>query len=239
MRIAVVSDIHGNRTAFEAVLADLQRTAPDVVLHGGDLADDGSSPAEIVDQVRALGWQGVVGNTDEMLFRPESLREVAARLPQLAEMFTAIGEMAEATREALGAERIAWLGGLPRVWACGGVALVHASTESLWRAPGPEAEEGEVRGAFGGLGAERVVYGHIHRAYVRSVAGMTVANAGSVGLSYDGDARASYLVLDEGRVEVRRVEYDVEREIRGLLECGLPHAEWVARTLRSARPQAF
>jgi predicted phosphodiesterase len=55
MRIAVVSDIHGNRTAFEAVLADLRQTSPDLILHGGDLPHGGSSPAEIVDQIRDLG----------------------------------------------------------------------------------------------------------------------------------------------------------------------------------------
>ena len=54
MRIAIVSDIHGNRTAFEAVLADLRQTSPDLILHGGDLADGGASPAEIVDQIREL-----------------------------------------------------------------------------------------------------------------------------------------------------------------------------------------
>jgi predicted phosphodiesterase len=58
MRIAVVSDIHGNLTAFEAVLADLGQTSPDLVLHGGDLAHGGSMPAEIVDRVRELGWEG-------------------------------------------------------------------------------------------------------------------------------------------------------------------------------------
>lgn len=77
MRIAVVSDIHGNRTAFDAVLADMRRTCPDLILHGGDLADSGSSPVEIVEQIRDLGWQGVVGNTDEMLFKPESLQDFA------------------------------------------------------------------------------------------------------------------------------------------------------------------
>ena len=61
MRIAIVSDIHGNLTAFEAVLADVRETSPDLILHGGDLADSGSSPAEIVDQIRDLGWQGVAG----------------------------------------------------------------------------------------------------------------------------------------------------------------------------------
>ena len=89
MRIAILSDIHGDRTAFEAVLADLQQTSPDLILRGGDLADAGASPVEIVDRIRDLGWQGVVGNTDEMLFRPESRwrsfevnRQRRAALPQ-------------------------------------------------------------------------------------------------------------------------------------------------------------
>ena len=61
MRIAIVSDIHGNRTAFEAVLADMEQTSPDLILHGGDLANGGASPAEIVDHLRDLGWPGRAG----------------------------------------------------------------------------------------------------------------------------------------------------------------------------------
>ena len=75
MRIAIVSDIHGNLTALRAVLGDLRMTAPDVVVHGGDLADSGSAPAETVDLIRELGWPGVFGNTDEMLFAPDKLVE--------------------------------------------------------------------------------------------------------------------------------------------------------------------
>lgn len=130
VRIAIVSDIHGNRTAFEAVLADLRQTSPDLILHGGDLADNGSSPVEIVDRIRDLGWQGVAGNTDEMLFDPESLARFAAPLPHLKSMFDAIEEMAAAARETLGEERLAWLRGLPRVYVQGALALVHASPES-------------------------------------------------------------------------------------------------------------
>ena len=109
MRIAIVSDIHGNRTAFEAVLADLRQTAPDLILHGGDLCHAGASPAEIVDRIRELGWQGVVGNTDEMLYMPESLEEFAKQAPKLQPLITVIREMGVATREALGEERLAWL----------------------------------------------------------------------------------------------------------------------------------
>jgi len=91
--------------------------------------------APIVDRIRELGWQGVVGNTDEMLFRPESLTEFSTRSPNLEPLLGAIEEMAAATREALGEERLAWLRGLPRVQTHGPMALVHASPESPWRAP--------------------------------------------------------------------------------------------------------
>src|SRR5712671_3238410 len=83
MRTAIVSDVHGNLRACEAVLADLRLVAPDLVVQGGDLAYGGAHPAEIIDQIRALGWLGVRGNTDEMLWSPESLREFAAKTPQL------------------------------------------------------------------------------------------------------------------------------------------------------------
>src|SRR6267154_1747731 len=151
MRIAIVSDIHGNRTAVEAVLADLQQTSPDLILHGGDLADAGASPVEIVDRIRDLGWQGVVGNTDEMLFRPESLEEFASQSSAPASLWTAIRKMAEATRSMLGEERLAWLRGLPRVQIHNPLALVHASTASLWRAPAPEASDAELQSVFGPL----------------------------------------------------------------------------------------
>ncbi|MDX1983286.1 MAG: metallophosphoesterase family protein [Bryobacteraceae bacterium] len=233
MRIAVVSDIHGNRTAFEAVLADLRWTSPDLILHGGDLADSGSSPVEIVDRIRELGWPGVAGNTDEMLFRPESLNALAIQAPGLQTLFSVIAEMAAAAREALGEERLAWLRGLPRVQVQGPMALVHAAPGSLWRAPAPEAGDAELEGVYGVLGAPVAVHGHLHRPYVREVSGMTVANTGSAGLPYDGDRRASYLLLDGVKPAIRRVEYDVEKEIRALSGSGLPHAGWVGGMLES------
>jgi predicted phosphodiesterase len=237
VRIAVVSDIHGNGTAFEAVLADLRQSAPDLILHGGDLADGGSSPVEIVDRIRALGWQGVAGNTDEMLFRPESLAEFAAASPALRALFEAVEEMAAWTRAALGDDRVAWLRALPRMQVHGVAALVHASPGDLWRAPAPEAGNAELEAVYGPLGCSVAVYGHIHRPFIRQMAGMTVANSGSVGLPYDGDPRASYLLLDGDAPTIRRVEYDLDREMKALSGCGLPHAGWAAKMLQSARPQ--
>jgi len=237
LRIAIVSDIHGNLTAFEAVLADLRETAPDLIFHGGDLAHGGSNSIEIVDQVRDLGWPGVLGNTDELMFRPESLTEFASRLPQLKSLWDSIEEMAVVEREWLGAERLAWLRGLPLRQAHGQMALVHASPETCWRAPMPEATDAELETAYSKLGQPVVVYGHVHRSFVRPVSSMTVVNTGSVSLSHDGDRRASYLLLDDWKPEIRRVEYDVDREAKALLNCGLPHADWIGRILESARPQ--
>jgi putative phosphoesterase len=230
MRIAIVSDIHGNRFAFEAVLADLRETSPDLILHGGDLADGGASPREIVDRIRDLGWQGVVGNTDEMLFRPESLAEFASPSPNLQPLFAAIGEMA-ATREALGDERLAWLRALPGAQVHGPMALVHGSPKSPWRAPAPEASDAELESVYAPLGRPVAIYGHIHRSYIRNLTELTVANTGSVSLSYDGDTRASHLLLDEATPLIRRVEYDARKEGKALSDCGFPHADWVAKML--------
>jgi putative phosphoesterase len=239
MRIAVVSDIHGNRTAFEAVLVDLRETAPDLIFHGGDLAHGGSCPAEIVDSIRDLGWPGVLGNTDEMLFRPESLTGFAAQAPaHLRAMFDVIGEMGAATREALGEARLQWLRGLPLEQSRDLVTLVHASPGNCWRSPGSAASDEELEAAYSNLERPTVVYGHIHQPYVRRLPARTIVNSGSVSMSYDGDHRASYLLLDEeAEPVIRRVAYDVDREIRALSGAGLPHSDWIARTLASARPQ--
>jgi len=236
-RIAIVSDIHGNCTALEAVLADLRYTSPDLVFHGGDLPHGGASPAAIVDQIRDLGWQGVMGNTDEMLFAPESLTIFAGQLPHLQPLWTAIEEMAAATREALGAERLAWLCALPRLQIHPPIALVHASPGDLWRAPAPQATDAELESVYSPLGEPIAVYAHIHRSFVRSISNVTVVNTGSVSLSYDGDRRAAYLLLDGLTPCIRRVEYDVDRELKALATCGLPHADWTAKMLESASPQ--
>lgn len=237
MRIAVVSDIHGNLRAFEAVLADVRRAGADVVLHGGDLADGGPGSAEIVDWIRSLGWRGVAGNTDQLLALPETFEEFAERAPQHAGLLAATREMAAAARERLGEERLGWLRSLPLMEVLEAVALVHASPADPWSAPGAQAGEEELKELYLPLGRAVAVYGHIHCPFVRRLGELTVANSGSVGLPYDGDPRASYLLIEDGQVEIRRVEYDVRREAQHLRESGVPHGDWIARMLETASPQ--
>ena len=231
MKIAIASDIHGNRRAFDAVLADLRQVAPDLVVHGGDLAFGGVRPAEIIDQIRGLGWRGVRGNTDEMLWAPESLAGFAAKTPQLGPLLGRIQDLIPPTLAGIGEERLRWLEGFPERYDGEGFTLIHASPGDLWRAPMPNASDEELEKIYAPLGAGIVVYGHIHRPYIRRVGEITVANSGSVSQPYDGDRRASYLVIEGREVGIRRVEYDVESEARELRHSGLPHAEWMARIL--------
>ena len=234
MRIAVVSDIHDNIAAFEAVLADLGHVAPDLVVHGGDLAGTGSRPPDVIDRVRALGWPGVYGNTDEALWRPERLTEVLAapQFDRLREMV--LNELIPMTLDAIGPDRLAWLRALPIRWSSGDLTVVHAGPDDAWRSPGANASDEELEGVYGGLGTPIVVYGHIHVSFVRRLPSLIVANSGCVSMSYDGDPRASYAVVDNGEVAIRRVEYDVEKEIARLKATPYPEADWMAEILRRA-----
>ena len=79
------------------------------------------------------------------------------------------------------------------------------------------------------------MYGHIHRPFVRRCGPLTVANSGSVALPWDGDARASYVLVDDGATSVRRVEYDLEASARDARDSGFPRADWLAGLIASAR----
>ena len=149
-------------------------------------------------------------------------------------MFDVIREMAAWSRAALGDERLTWLRGLPRVQFHGPVALVHASPEGPWRSPLPEASDEELQSVYGRLGRPVAVYGHIHRSFIRNISGLTVVNTGSASLSYDGDPRAAYLLLDDSTPSIRRVAYDLDKEASALAACGLPHSEWVAKLIKGA-----
>jgi predicted phosphodiesterase len=92
---------------------------------------------------------------------------------------------------------------------------------------------------YGPLDRPVVIFGHTHIPSIRSIAGrpQLLINTGSVGLPHDGDPRASYLVLDEGRPSIRRVEYDVSKELKSLSSSNLPGAAWTSRVLQTSSPQ--
>lgn len=236
MRIAVVADIHGNLSALEAIVADLKCTAPDVVFHAGDLAANGYRPAEVIDRVRELGWDGVCGNTDEMLWKPELEAELQRKSPNLGRLWRILFQaMVPATRERLGGERMAWLHSLPTVLRREELTIVHAAPRDLWRAPLANSPDAELESVYRELGAKTVVYGHIHAAFARTLPGFTVANTGAASLSYAGDARASYVLVEDGVVTHRRVEYDIQGEAAGLRASGFPSGEWLAAILCAGR----
>jgi predicted phosphodiesterase len=236
VRIAIVSDVHGSLVPLEAVIADLERERPDSTLHGGDLALSGPRPAGVVDRVRELGWPGVVGNTDELLWRPEERAVQEERAPKLRPLLRVLfEEHAPATARLLGQERIGWLRSLPRELRHDRLLLVHASPDDLWRAPMPDAPDDAFNTLYGGHGADLAVYCHIHRPFVRRLPELVVANSGSVGMPFDGDPRASYLLVEDGVPEVRRVEYDLERELADLRDSGYPDAERLAEIRRRGR----
>src|SRR5579859_2049710 len=195
MRQAIVSDVHGNLAALEAVVEDLRNLNPDLVVHGGDLVFNGPHPAECLDMIRELGWPGIAGNTDQALWTlPKTLSENSLR------MFEVIGAT---TSSMLGAQRVAWLKTLPLEWRDGDrVALVHAVPGDTWKIVAPDASDAELRQIYGPLGAELAVYCHIHRPYVRSLGDFTMANSGSVGMPFDGDTRAAYLLIEDGKPTV-------------------------------------
>jgi putative phosphoesterase len=233
MRIAILSDIHGNLTALDAVLADLRQQRPDVVYHGGDLAFGGSHPAEVIDCIVQEGWNGVMGNTDEMLWDSTARAALEVASPNLKPLFRVLFEScAPATRQAIGALRIERLRRLPAELRHEDVMLLHASPGNLWRAPLDTADATELTETYKGLNAAIVVYCHIHRPFIRNVGAMTVCNSGSVGSPYDGDPRASYLLIDDRQPAIRRVAYHVEKEVGRLLASDYPLKEWLAEMRR-------
>lgn len=229
MRIAIISDIHGNLTALDAVLADLREQKPDVIYHGGDLPYGGSNPAEVIDCIVHEGWKGVLGNTDEMLWDSSARPALEASAPKLKPLFRVLFDLCgPATRQMIGPSRLAWLRALPAELRHDNIILMHASPGNLWRAPMETADDAELETTYGLLNTEIVVYCHIHRPFIRKVGSITVCNTGSVGAPYDGDPRASYLMIDDGKPAIRRMAYDVEKEAGRLLASDYPYKEWIA-----------
>jgi diadenosine tetraphosphatase ApaH/serine/threonine PP2A family protein phosphatase len=215
------------------VLSDLRQQRPDVIYHGGDLAFAGCNPGEVLDLIAQEGWKGVLGNTDEMLWDASARAALEASAPRLKPLFRVLFELSgPATRAMIGESRLAWLRQLPAELRHENLALLHASPGNLWRAPMDTADDAELENVYETLNASTVVYCHIHRPFIRKVRSMTICNTGSVGAPYDGDPRSSYLLIDNGVPAVRRVAYDIEKEVRRLLASNYPHKEWTAEMRR-------
>lgn len=232
MRIAIVSDVHGNLTALDAVIQDLERVRPDLVVHGGDLAVNGAQPAEVIDRIRELSWPGVLGNTDKAVWELESVPGRAYEL---------FSTLAPATRGLLGEDRVRWLETLPDEWRddAEGVALVHAAPGDLWKNVRADSPDRELENVFAVLGAPLAVYCHIHRPFVTAMPNLTVANSGSVGMPFDGDPRASYLLVEHGEPKIQRVEYDLDKEVAVLEASGYPMKDALIEGRRKGAPPSF
>ena len=233
MRIAIISDVHGNLTAMEAVWKTCAVRGQTLIFHGGDLATAGCNPAEVIDLITDAGWAGVMGNTDEMLWDDSGLKAMETSTPKLRPLMATLEQFANTTRKLIGSKGSNGCANCRQSCDMKIMVLLHASPGNVWRAPMDTADDQAFIDAYSSLNTDTVVYCHIHRPFIRKVGEMTICNCGSVGSPYDGDPRASYLMINDGRPAIRRVEYDVEKEVGRLMASDHPHKEWIAQIRRS------
>jgi len=229
MRIIILSDIHGNLAALEAVRARLP--VADRVIVAGDLCLEGPHPAEVLDRLAELGWDLLTGNTDrDLVEQPEEMK----RKKQ---------EMITWTRDRMGPERLERLGALPfshgvseedRLLAL----VVHANPLNLDDQLYPTLSEEELRPYLDATNAPVLAFGHLHIPYVRPVGGKLLVDVSSVGHPKDGDQRAAYTIFEwrggERSVTQVRVPYDIDRTVEALRRSDMPHAEEQADDLLRA-----
>jgi putative phosphoesterase len=209
MRVAVLSDIHGNLPALEAVLADVELEDAAAIVVAGDCVS-GPWPAEVFDRLEAVGALIVRGNADRL----DEVRDVDSR-------------QAAWTEAHLGADRLATVADWPltlevEVDGLGTALVCHAtpvSDEPIYTRLTPEEE---LIAVLGPVAADVLVCGHTHMQYDRQLSsGLRVVNPGSVGMPYEG-RRGAYWALLGPEVEFRRSGYDVERAISAIRELGAP-----------------
>jgi putative phosphoesterase len=249
MRLAVLSDVHGNLVALEAVLADIAaQGAPDLYWVLGDLALFGPWPGETVARLRALPQVAFLqGNTDRYLVsgrRPElpvRSAEEWARAPMMLAGRDAAFRWAV---ERLSYEDFLFLRDLPTrleidIAGYGRVVAFHATPaddETNWF---PATPDEVIRPHVEALSARLMLYGHTHRPVDRALGPLRLVNDGSVGLPLDGEPRPSYVLLDfeQGQVVVtlRRVDYEREVVLAEMARVEHPLREWLIKLIREAR----
>jgi putative phosphoesterase len=222
VRIALISDVHGNLPALEAVLDEIARAGAEETFLLGDLLGHLGFPEETAALVRARRLIGVVGNIDLEVLRAG--RGKASRVHRI-------------TFELISAETVRWVGALPwtRCMARGGATLLltHGTPRSPYEYFRPDTRPEELRELLGGANTRLLACGHTHLPVVVEIDGVLHVNPGSVGRPVDGDGRASYALVEFGnspRATVRRVAYDVERTAKALRDLGFP--ESLAESLR-------
>ncbi len=233
-RIAILSDPHGDLVALQKVLSDLESLETvNEVLVGGDLAQGGAQPAEVVDLIRARGWPAVRGNGDDLLVQladgatpEEALRPGEAAHPTPPESLI---PHALWSVDRLGSERIDYLRNLPLSivrgpFDFGSVVLVHATPWSTEDVVLPDADEAVAQRMMGGAGARLLVYGHIHTQYVRRVGDATLMSVGAINGSNDADARPAYAIVDIAdtvTVQPRRVDWPLDERLDAYAAAGV------------------
>jgi predicted phosphodiesterase len=221
--VAIISDIHGNLPALEAVMKDLERHSPDQVWCGGDIAWGGPWAKECIDIARKSDWITIKGNTDVWITGdPQTLSSPEER-KQLEEV---------AAWHAISADDADWLLNLPMGHSGpGSILLVHGTPQSPFTAPEPDAPARDFEPYEGK--ASIVVYGHVHRSFVRRLSdGTVVANAGSVGMPMDGPAACYLLVSRDGPewlMQHRRVDFDRQAVVEEAKRRGGPFEDRLVR----------
>ncbi|WP_206830218.1 metallophosphoesterase family protein [Alicyclobacillus fructus] len=239
MRLAFISDVHGNELALDAVIADLRSADCDRVYVLGDLAFRGYAPKACIEKVAEIAHAVIRGNADEWVVR--GVR--AGEAPE--ERRAGMDEEAAFVRGCLTSRELEYLANLPlliREEAPFGPWIgFHATPFDPFPVIAADAPDEVIESRItAGVDARLYLYGHIHVPYARNVGGKMVVNLGSVGMPFDGVPQASYVIVhaegDAFRVEHRRVPYDVEAACRRYDEMGYPAAEMMKRVLRAARP---
>jgi predicted phosphodiesterase len=188
LRVAVVTDIHGNLEALRAVLDDLDRRGPfDRLIAGGDYCLNGPDPAVALDLIAEHADILLKGNTD---------RDIVNHGNDDPDLGRKKSETIEWVREQLGPERLALLDGLPfaeRVEPPGGaLQVVHANPHDLDRHIVPDMAEADVRELVGEIDVDVLVFGHLHIPYRRRIGDLTLFDVAACGLPRDGDRRAAW-----------------------------------------------
>jgi predicted phosphodiesterase len=250
MRYALLSDIHANLPALEAVLADIARQpGRAATYHLGDLVGYAPWPNEAVALLRERAIAGVAGNYDSTVgadYKHCGCRYEDPEQERLSHLSYAW------TRAHVTPETKAFLAGLPfrlDLLPAGGhqagprVVLVHGTPtlNTLYWTKDRSDDFCFRMATLAGLKAGDVIcFGHTHQPWQREVGGIYFVNTGSVGRPKDGDWRAGYVVLEVTppgvRVEFRRVEYELERTVAGIRGSELPDA--FAEYLKAGGPPA-